>query len=420
VARHQRTESIEAGEGNATLEDTDAITVLQGITWDHPRGVDCLKAASEEFSRHNRSIRIDWTARPLREFEDTPLIELAERYDLLAIDHPHIGDAVEQGALLALEPLLPASDLNRLGEDSPGPSHASYSWHGQQWALAVDAACQVSAYRPDLIDQAELPGTWKALERLAAEHGRERIALAANPTHLWCALLSLCEASAQNTGRRPDGRPVWWGDEGIDPAILVQALRLLQELLTMCAPASLKHDPISLLDQMSETDDYLYVPLVFGYVTYSHPRPGLARIRFTNPPGLGGTGTGTITGGVGLAISAKSKTPKNAADFLHFVTSARCQGGTYLAAGGQPGLRSVWGDPAANRPVDGFFADTLYTMDRSFLRPRLVGYPDYQRHASLRLHEMFLSGKQPGTIASELIRLWNRDVISPEGVPKAH
>ena len=59
-------------------------------------------------------------------------------------------------------------------------------------------------------------------------------------------------------------------------------------------------------------------------------------------------------------------------------------------------------------------------MDRSFLRPRLVGYPDYQRHASLRLHEMFLSGKQPGTIASELIRLWNRDVISPEGVPKAH
>jgi multiple sugar transport system substrate-binding protein len=411
VACHELTETISAGENNASTRDTDSLTVLRGITWDHPRGVDCLKAASEEFSQHHPNVQIDWTARPLREFEDTPIAELATRYDLLAIDHPHIGDAVEQEALLALDSRLPASDLDRRAEDSPGPSHASYSWRGHQWALAVDAACQVSAYRPDLLEKTQLPGTWKSLEHLAAECGPERIALAANPTHLWCTLLSLCEASAKNADRGPDGRPMWWGDEGISPAIMVKALRLLKKLLSMCAPASLQHDPISLLDQMSESDDYLYSPLVFGYVTYAHSRPGKASLRFTGPPSADGTANGTITGGVGLAISAGSKSPNEAAEFLSFVTSARCQGSTYLTAGGQPGRRSVWTDPAANGPVEGFFADTLRTMDRSFLRPRRIGYPDYQHHASELLHEMFVCDQQPEAIVPELTRLWKHHVI---------
>lgn len=391
-------------------DDGGAVTVLRGITWDHPRGVDCLKAASAEYSNLHPGVEIQWDARPLREFEHTPIADLAVSYDLLAIDHPLIGEAVDRKALVALDSILPAAELEKRAGDSAGASHLSYSWGGHHWALGVDAACQVSAYRPDLLAGTDVPRTWEELAQLASEHGRDRIGLAANPTHLWCTLLSLCEAAAGPNTRQADGRPEWWGNNGIDPQILVSALGRLKELVDLCAPESLEHDPISLLDQMSEDDRYLYVPFIFGYVTYAHTRPGRARIRFTNPATADGRPSGTLTGGVGLAISAMSAKQAAAADFLAFVTDPSCQGGAYLTAGGQPGLRSVWNDPQANEPVDGFFSDTLPTMDRAFLRPRFAGFPEYQRQASVRLHEMFTAGQEPAAIAAELYVLWSRCV----------
>jgi multiple sugar transport system substrate-binding protein len=402
ISKTPATLPIPAGGEAATTT-----TIMRGITWDHPRGVDSLQAATDAYSEAYPNVKIEWTARPLSGFEDTPVAELAEEYDLLAIDHPHIGDAVRDGALMPLDTLFPAPEIGLLARDSPGPSHQSYEWDGHQWAFGVDAACQVSAYRPDLVSQDLLPSRWRDMAELSAAYGRDRIALAASPTHIWCSLLSLCEISAENSGpRQEDGRPRWWGHDGIAPSVLTAALERLAGVLGLCARESLELDPISLLDEMSLGERYVYCPLVFGYVTYAHERPGAARLRFVNPPGSPEEAVGTVAGGVGLAISANTRVASLAADFLRFVTDPECQGGIYLKAGGQPGLRSVWADPSANAGVSGFFLDTLPTMERAFLRPRLPGYPEYQSKASLALHEMILAGKNPATIQSELRHLW--------------
>jgi multiple sugar transport system substrate-binding protein len=54
--------------------------------------------------------------------------------------------------------VLPKRFLEQQKLQTAGPSFRSYTYGGHQWALAVDAAAQVSAYRPDLLRHP--PTTW--------------------------------------------------------------------------------------------------------------------------------------------------------------------------------------------------------------------------------------------------------------------
>ncbi|MFH8983377.1 type 2 periplasmic-binding domain-containing protein [Streptomyces varsoviensis] len=393
---------------------------LQGMTWDHPRGIDALRACGEAFER-GTGVAIDWTVRSLREFEDTPVAELAAAYDLVALDHPFIGDAVEAGALLPLDSVFLPEELAERAEDSAGASHSSYHWNGRQWGGAVDAACMVSACRADAVARAEMPVRWEEVGEFARRHGRDAVLLAANPTHLWGTVLSLCEA-VRNTAVGPrdhwrrsgDGRPEWWGNAGIDPELLEEAIERAVRLLALCAPASLVSDPITVHERLARPGDpALYCPLVFGYVTYARPGARQALVAFGDAPRLGDAPVGTLTGGVGLAVSARaagSAAGRDAAAFVRFATSARTQAGYAHEAGGQAGRRSVWLDERVDAEVTHFYRDTLATMDRSFLRPRLPGYPDYQRAAAHTLHNGVTGGVRPRALAAELTALWHKHV----------
>jgi multiple sugar transport system substrate-binding protein len=386
------------------------VTSLRGITWDHPRGIRPLEAASAEFARRT-GITVSWTARPLHAFEDTPLAELAAHCDLLAIDHPFIGDAVDADVLAPLDDLLSREVLADRAADSAGSSHASYAWRGRQWALGVDAACMVTAYRPDLTDGPGTAPAWSDAIDLARRLGRARVLLPANPTHAWGTFLSLCESVTELPDERDaEGRPAWWPESGIDNDTATAAWARLTELLAVCAPESLGTDPITALERLGATDEIAYVPLVFGYVTYARADSGMARVRFTDAPGLRATGGGTLTGGVGLAITAGSEHPDAAAAFLEYVSSASVQTGLFAQSGGQPGRRSAWTSPDADAEAGGFFGGTLATMERSFLRPRGVGYPRFQVAAAASLHHA-LSMRVPAVegIAS-IQRLWEDHV----------
>ncbi|KOG91645.1 hypothetical protein ADK38_02030, partial [Streptomyces varsoviensis] len=72
--------------------------------------------------------------------------------------------------------------------------------------------------------------------------------------------------------------------------------------------------------------------------------------------------------------------------------------------------RSVWLDERVDAEVTHFYRDTLATMDRSFLRPRLPGYPDYQRAAAHTLHNGVTGGVRPRALAAELTALWHKHV----------
>lgn len=381
---------------------------LRGMAWDHPRGIDPLRAAADNFTpAHEEPVQIEWDARPLQQFEDTPIDELGRRYDLITIDHPLIGDACRpRPALLDLTSLVAENVLSDARRQSLGPSFASYHWDGHQYALPVDAAAQISAYRPDLLGLRP-PRTWDELTALVTglPNGRS-IALAANPTHLYATWLSLCHQSAPDRALRPDGRPQWWSDDGVDSEVGQAALVALYRLLDLCSADSLSMDPIRLLDRMSSGDQIVYSPLVFGYCTYGRDTVR-HRLRFAGPPSTDGRPVGTVLGGVGLAISARSQHPEAAARFLERVVAGSYQRTEYVINGGQPAHSDTWHDALANDLTNDFFRSTSDTVQRSFLRPRLAGYPAFQVNAGRLLHEAASHRTPPSDVLRTLTGAWH-------------
>src|SRR3546814_20614366 len=69
---------------------------MRGMTWDHARGYDPLVAASRAWAEAGGEA-IAWDRRSLQDFESFPVEELARRYDLIVIDHPHAGQVATAG-----------------------------------------------------------------------------------------------------------------------------------------------------------------------------------------------------------------------------------------------------------------------------------------------------------------------------------
>ncbi len=362
---------------------------LRGVSWDHPRGHDCMVATAEAYRDVAPDVRIIWETRSLQDFADFPVQKLAERYDLLVIDHPFVGFAAADGCLLPLDDYLDATFLADQAANSVGPSHRSYHYGGHRWGLATDAAGHVSAYRPDLIAEVGgLPRTWDEVLALAEKRRGTGRAQVANPLIPIDALMSFCSICAAL-----DDPPYRSPDRVVDRATGRQALGMLRALADAAHPASLERNPPRTLDLMSTTDEIAYVPLLFGYSNYARPgfRPSL--VRFTGvPTSDGGASRGGILGGAGVAISARTKHPEAAAAYASFVANADVQRGVYFAAGGQPGHRAAWQDEAVNAASSGFFADTLNALDRAYLRPRYLGFMEVQERSGELVHAWLAEG----------------------------
>ena len=92
---------------------------LLGMAFDHPRGFAPMRATSEKFQVSNPDLRISWDARSLKDFEDYPIEKLAEKYDLIMMDHPFIS-GVESKALVPLDEHVPAEYLEDQASTASG------------------------------------------------------------------------------------------------------------------------------------------------------------------------------------------------------------------------------------------------------------------------------------------------------------
>lgn len=389
---------------------------LRGMTWSHTRGIAPLLAASADFRKTYPDVSISWDARSLQEFEETSVADLAGRYDLLMIDHPFVGLAAESGALVPLDDLLCSNFLNDQALNSVGPSHRSYQRAGHQWAVATDAAAQVAAYRPDLLDSLSeaVPRSWGDVLELARRPGHP-VAIPLNPTHLFCSFLALC-ANLNAADNNADGVGIWrWpGTTRFDEQLAVRALDNLYSLVKLVHPLSLDADPIRVLDTMASTNEIVYTPLCFGYSNYARKGYAQAVVRFTNIPSFTGRPDGAVLGGVGMAISRNCTAVDVAAAFVAFTNSPESQRGLYFSSGGQPGHRTAWTDKEVNNSTSNFFIDTLKTLDLAMLRPQTPGYPKYQRKAGQVMHSLFRTGTSSAEIVRELNSLWSAsDDYSP-------
>jgi len=371
---------------------------LKGMTWNHSRGYPPMVATAQRYHELHPDVEIVWDKRSLQEFADKPIADLAEAYDLLVIDHPWAGFAAASGVLLPLEKYLPEEYMADQAANSVGPLHESYAFQGSQWALAIDAATPVSAYRPDLLERAGVPLP-QTFDEVIALGKRGLVCCPSIPLDVYGNFLNLCVAAGATIF--PDAETIVEREAGIT------ALERLKQLADVVPPQFFDLNPIRTLEVMSTTDDFAYCPYTYGYSNYS--RPGFAEklVKFGDVIGIEkGRPGSTMLGGTGLAISARCAAPEVAADYARFVAAPETQRGLFFQAGGQPGHRGAWLDDAVNAASSNFFRDTLPTLDRAFIRPRYAGYLDFQDRAGDPIHAYLREGGNPAAVLDTLTELY--------------
>jgi multiple sugar transport system substrate-binding protein len=376
------------------------MTHLKGIAWNHTRGFVSVVATAQRFEELHPGISISWEKRSLQAFADASMEELATRFDLIVMDHPHTALAATERLLLPYEDWLTQEFLRDQAANSVGRSHESYRFQDKQWTLATDAATPISTWRADLLQKhgLELPKTWPDVLEMAKAGF---VTVSAFPIDMLMHSYMFCEA----LGHTPFG-----ADGKIAPEdILAAALEELRRLVALCDPACLERNPIRTAEWMSSADDdrrAAYCPFAYGYSNYS--RPGYAR-HLLKAGGLvefGGKRLRSTLGGAGMAVSSKTKHAREAMDYARFTASPEVQRGVYFESGGQPGHRSAWTDEAVNAASSGFFENTLQTLDEALCRPKVPGYMDFQDAATPVAHDAVAGRKTISEAAREIANLW--------------
>lgn len=376
----------EADRSAAT--DTSAMP-LTGMTWSHDRGVRPIVAASRAWASERGRPEPQWTARSLQAFEDQPLLELAQAYDLLVIDHPHVGPAAEARVLMSLDRPDRRADLQALAAATLGPSFPSYEWLGGQWALPIDGAAQVCAYRADDV---AAPPSWAEVLDIA---GRRPIELPLRSPH---ALLTLLSLTAGLGGADAEGAQL------LDPDAGARALEALAELAGRLPDHCYDDDPIASLEGLA-LGRSACVPVVFAYSSYAHADYRTHRVSFADLPTIDDRPIGgSVLGGTGIAVSAHSAQCEAAMDLAFWLAAEPAQCQLSVRNVGQPAHRSAWLDPAFDAITGGFASATLATHDRAWVRPRHPGWLDVQERGSALVSDWLRRGRfaDPGSVIEDI------------------
>ncbi|WP_096086318.1 extracellular solute-binding protein [Agaribacterium haliotis] len=371
---------------------------LKGITWSHTRGYVPMTATAQRFEELNPGVRISWNKRSLQAFADEPIDQLAEKYDLLVIDHPWAGFAAHTGVIVALNDHLPAEFLQDQADNTVGHSHESYNYNGKQVALAIDAATPVASARMDLLEAegVGMPQTWDDLMALAK---KGKVAVPSIPQDTLMNFYMLCSTMGEDVCQSDD--------KVVSDEIGIKALQMLRELSVNLDRRCFDWNPIQVYEAMTQSDDFAYCPFAYGYSNYA--KPGYARklLKFADTVSLPGTDRlCTTLGGTGLAISAKSANKDIAAKYAEFVANEAMQSGFYIEFGGQPGHRKAWTCDYANETTDNYFKDTLPTLDRAYLRPRYHGHMFFQDNSGAPIREYLMNGGDEQELLNKLNELY--------------
>ncbi|WP_372351242.1 extracellular solute-binding protein [Streptomyces sp. KL116D] len=372
---------------------TDA---LRGLTRDRPGA----SAPLAELSRIDAGLPpgcetvglpVRWTH---RRTDDVPVAELAAEYDLLEIEHAWLGAAVAADCLMPLDDLLGTAPLARWRAGSVGPAFTAYEWGGRPWAVPYDVTAQMSAARTDLLRGEVLPATWDEVLASALP-----MTLCLGGPH---ALLTLCALSL-GLGERPGE-----GAEFVSAGVGERALETMASLAARSDERLWRQRPDDVLAALAGADGPTYCPLVPGHAAAT--RCGPYPLTFGAAPTARPGGTrGSVFGGTGLAVSRRRAADplirEALRDHLGRLLADPVQCGLFPVTGGQPAARAAWTDPRTDRRWGGFFRTTLDTVDGSWVRPRGVGFPAFQRAASELLRTALVERRPARRVVSDLNRL---------------
>ena len=367
---------------------------LRGITWNHTRGYAPLAVTAKVWNDFHPDVTIQWDIRSLWSFGEEGLDQLARQYDLLLVDHPFMGTAARgpasrSGLFVPLADHVPSQELATLRSQSAGQSFASYEYDGHVWALAVDAASQVSVARMDWFarEGRPLPQSWDEVIALAKETGK--VAMPMAPMGLLGAFFSLYA----NQFNSPFSADDDWQIADEKARFVLDQLAALYNLI---GPDYLKQYPVALLNRMAQTDELIYMPITYGYANYG--MAGYVRHPLTFGPLPGPRPAGATLGGVGIAVSASSEHIDTAVAYSRWVAGAECQSTLYALSGGQPANRIAWESPLLNSLTNNFYRNTQETLEKAFVRPRFDGFHHFQTEAARLLQQCLMGTRQPNAV----------------------
>lgn len=368
----------------------------RGLTWDHPRGTDALREAAR-LARERGEIDISWEAQPLEGFEARPIAALAAQYDLIVMDHPHLGDARADDCLKPLEPLF-GDLLEHWRSDTVGASFDSYGDRDGQWALPLDAATQV------MIRGAHIDAAPQTLAELFSASASLRIVPCYAGPHAALMFMALCAGIGTpcSTVR---------SERFADPSAALEALEIMARLGRPMDPQHWDMNPIDMHEAVAAGDVDI-CPWVYGYAPYGRPGPGQVRssdVVRLRPDGL----LGSTLGGTGLGVTKNATITPALVNHIKWLMSMESQRGLIPAHSGQPSSRSAWSDENINQAVGGFYNDTRRTTDAAWVRPQWPGYPAFQA----TLSDIIRTGLRNRDTAPNIYAHWEAAYQSAIGVP---
>lgn len=375
--------------------------ILKGITWDHPRGYQPLVSCSAVYEKEF-GVKIEWYKRSLTAFGDQSLEELSEMFDLLIIDHPHVGLARAKKCVTPLDDIISQENLLKLQTQSAGPSFLSYNYRCSQWALPIDAAMQSAVSKPDLISENDVPSNWNEVFHLAEDlkKANKYVAMALSPTDCLCAFLSLTAQA---------GSPIIEHKTNlVENDLGIHVLERLKKMKESFYPASILWSPIDLLDHMASNDDIAYCPLTFCYNNYSRNGFKEKELVFHDAPEV----NNCVLGGAGIAISSSCKDKQVAGEFISWICSAAIQRTIYANQQGQPANLLAWKDENLNASTNNFFFNTIKTLENSFVRPRYNGWTMFQTSMGNIIYDFLTAAGSADLVLERLNVLYQQSKFS--------
>ncbi|GAA1699169.1 membrane protein [Microbacterium sediminicola] len=374
----------------------------RGLTWDHPRGRDALRAAAALLAEDD--VELTWDVQPLEGFESTPLDTLADTYDLIVMDHPHVGDAVALGCLRSVEEVFGEGAVADVAARAVGPSLDSYHLDGRTWALPLDAATQVSVMRPDLVETG--PQTWDDVLDLARGG---TTALSVSGPHAYLTYASVCASL---------GEPLAIGtaDSVVSASVGEQAFAILTELARRAPAGSAEQNPIALLERMASTDEIGYIPLIYGYVNYADRRAAHPLDFRASPTGPGDR-IGSTIGGTGLAVTRRCEPTEALRRHILWLLGDDAQRTFIPDHAGQPSMLAAWTDERVNRDSGDFYLRTLPTISGAWVRPRFPGFTQTQSALSALVRQVLDGESSPREGISRMTDLQNAAIARAVGAP---
>ena len=134
------------------------------MTWSHPRGYDPLVACSELYAERT-GVAVEWDKRSLQDFESFPVEELARAFDLIVIDHPHVGQVTQEGCLEPLDVAGREDERDGLEAGSVGRPMRAIAGRAGNGPSRSMRRRRCIAYRPDRIDTP--PQSWDEVFAIA-------------------------------------------------------------------------------------------------------------------------------------------------------------------------------------------------------------------------------------------------------------